>query len=133
MSSMCKEEIYAFEGKHLIASYLQCDLEALSDLNQLRQTMRDAVMASGATILDASDYAFDANGGLTMMLLLSESHASIHTYPEHKACFVDIFTCGDVCQPELFHEVLINYLRPKRISKKFLIRNEETKGSKPAE
>lgn len=118
-------ENFSFQGKHFVASYIDCDLRALSDLENLIGAMDKAVEASGATILDQTPYVFPPNG-LTIVYLLSESHASLHTYPEHGACFVDLFTCGDSCSAEKFDEALRNYLQPKRVNARFYLRNEET-------
>jgi S-adenosylmethionine decarboxylase len=115
---------YQFLGKHFIASYADCDLEALCNVEGLKEAMYAGVKRSGAQILDASSYVFPGNG-LTMALLLSESHATIHTYPEYKACFVDLFTCGDHCHYAPFDEVLRTYLKPGRVTSKVLIRDEE--------
>jgi S-adenosylmethionine decarboxylase proenzyme len=104
---------YQFVGRHLVASYHGCDRAALSNTKRLAEVLEQACRASGATILDSCQYRFDGNG-LTMVILLSESHASIHTYPEHGACFVDIFTCGHTCSQEKFNTVLQEYLKPTR-------------------
>ena len=106
---------FEFQGQHFVASYYDCDEIALSDRSELANVLVDAAKSSGAQILDSCRYHFDG-AGFTMIVLLSESHASIHTYPEHKACFVDLFTCGDACDHEQFHHVLATYLRPKRFS-----------------
>lgn len=103
---------YEFVGYHLIASYLDCDPARLSDIDGLREAMQRGAAASGATILKSADYVFPPDG-LTMVLLLSESHASIHTYPEHKACFVDFFTCGRHCSSDNFDQTLREYLKPQ--------------------
>jgi S-adenosylmethionine decarboxylase len=113
---------YAFRGKHFIASYSGCDREALCNLDNLREVMVDATKRCGATILGATEYVF-APDGLTMVILLSESHASIHTYPEHQACFVDLFTCGDKCSAEAFDQVLQAYLKPTSVNKTLLERD----------
>ena len=99
-------------------------MESLCDVKKLMAALKRAAKASGATILNAVEHVFPPNG-FTAVLLLSESHASIHTYPEHGACFVDLFTCGDTCQAEAFDAVLCSYLRPKRHSKRMLLREEE--------
>ncbi len=117
-------EDFSFRGKHFVASYLECDLKSLSDLDGLLQAMDQAVYESGATILDKTPYVFPPNG-LTVVYLLSESHASIHTYPEHGACFVDLFTCGDVCSSEKFDEVLRNYLQPKMVNARLFLRDQD--------
>ncbi len=116
-------EQYQFLGKHFIASYSGCDAEAMKNVEGLMEAMREGVRKSGAQILNDSSHVFPGNG-LTMALLLSESHASIHTYPEHNACFVDLFTCGDHCHFEPFDQVLREYLKPSAVTSKVLIRNE---------
>lgn len=102
---------YDFFGKHFIASYYGCSEEAMTNREKLEQAMIRAARASGATILDTSDFHLEGDG-YTLVILLSESHASIHTYPEHHACFIDLFTCGDTCSYERFHKVLSRYLKP---------------------
>lgn len=118
------EEVYHFSGKHFIASYLECDLKALSDLGGMIEAMNKAVAASGATQLEMNSYVFPPNA-VTAVYLLSESHASIHTYPEHGSCFVDLFTCGEKCSAEKFDAVLRAYLQPQKISFRYFQRGEE--------
>ena len=115
---------YQFHGRHFIANYTECDKEALSDVKELAKAFVDAVQECGATLLDSSYYVFEPNG-MTMMVLLSESHASIHTYPEHNACFVDLFTCGTSCSAEKFDQALRSYLKPAEVVERMLIRNEQ--------
>lgn len=114
---------FQFRGVHFLASYCGCDEEALSDVNRLTIVMNEAVEQCGATILDKSCKVFPPNG-LTMIFLLSESHASLHTYPEHGACFVDLFTCGENCSAEKFDTVMQAYLKPKHVTQRTLIRDE---------
>ena len=124
VSSLFAAEEHDFFGKHLIISYSECDRKALGDLQSLIAVMNEAVQASGATILQSAQHIFEPNG-LTMVFLLSESHASIHTYPEYGACFVDLFTCGNNCSSEAFDKVLTAYLQPKQVSKRILIRHHD--------
>lgn len=116
------EESFEFRGKHFLGSYLHCDSTAICDEEQLKQIMLKAAEECGAQVLNHSAHVFPGHG-LTMVILLSESHASIHTYPEHGACFVDLFTCGDHCKHDRFHEVLLSYLKPQTINHKVLIRH----------
>lgn len=118
------DEPHFFKGKHFLASYLECDVQALSNLDTLIQALDGAVASSGATVLNKASYVFPPDG-LTVVYLLSESHASLHTYPEHGACFVDLFTCGDHCSTEQFDQALRDYLQPKQVSARFFHRGEE--------
>ena len=100
-----------------------CNQEALSNEHVLKEKMKEAAAASGVTILSSSDHHFEPSG-VTQVLLLSESHASIHTYPEFDSCFVDLFTCGTDFQMDKFDQILTEYLKPKKASHKLLMRQE---------
>jgi len=121
---MQDERLYDFVGQHLLVSYTECDSQALRDISGLANAMRDAIKASGATLLNEVSHIF-TNHGCTMLFLLSESHASIHTYPEHNSCFIDLFTCGYSCFPEKFDLALQKYLRPQGVDSRIL-RRENT-------
>lgn len=114
---------YDFAGCHLLASYLGCDKLLLSDNKNLIAAMTAAITECGATLLGQNSHVFE-NGGITAVMLLSESHASIHTYPEHGACFVDIFTCGSTCSPEIFDRSLRAYLRPTNVAAQKILRDQ---------
>lgn len=118
-------ETHDFFGKHFVASYLDCNPKAIGDLDALLQAMDEAVKSSGATTLDRTYYIFPPNG-ITVVYLLSESHASIHTYPEYGACFVDLFTCGETCSSEAFDQKMREYLKPKEVNARKFLRNQTT-------
>jgi S-adenosylmethionine decarboxylase len=121
--SLFSEEVYEFEGKHFVASYLECDPEAIRNVDALIAAMDQAVEASGATILNKTSHLFPPHG-LTIVYLLSESHASLHTYPEFNACFVDLFTCGDHCKAEEFDRIFRAYLQPKEVNARLFGRHQ---------
>ncbi|WP_128892631.1 adenosylmethionine decarboxylase [Erythrobacter sp. HKB08] len=66
----------------------------LEDLDFVESILRDAASAAGATILGAHMHHFGEGFGVTGVVLLAESHMSIHTWPEHDYAAVDIFLCG---------------------------------------
>lgn len=113
---------YQFWGRHFIASYNNCRRDRLES-SALIEAMRQAIEASGASLLSEAVYAFP-NAGLTAVFLLSESHASIHTYPEHAACFVDLFTCGENCRSEDFDAKLREFLCPRNVEARVIVRHE---------
>ena len=118
------EEVdYEFKGSHFVASYVGCNHDKLANVEALKTAFLLAVHACGATVLEAVDYIFPPEG-LTMLALLSESHASIHTYPEHNACFIDLFTCGTKCSAENFDRILREYLEPAEVHANLLPRGE---------
>lgn len=117
------DSVYKFKGVHFLVSYCDCDQNALENVEGLMQAMNEAVEQCGATVLNSSSWIFPPHG-LTMVFLLSESHASIHTYPEHGACFVDLFTCGDKCSAEKFDAAMRAYLKPQVVNERTLLRDE---------
>jgi S-adenosylmethionine decarboxylase proenzyme len=60
--------------------------------------MERALKQAGATVCEVIAKRFDPQG-VTVLALLSESHASLHTYPEHGSLFADVFTCGPHADP----------------------------------
>jgi S-adenosylmethionine decarboxylase len=80
-----------------IASY-ECDLwfddaAILTDRHALLSAMREAAAAGAATVLSETSEVFP-NQAVTAVLVLAESHLSVHTWPEHRAATFDLLTCG---------------------------------------
>ncbi|MBI4177540.1 MAG: adenosylmethionine decarboxylase [Candidatus Aenigmarchaeota archaeon] len=108
-------------GSHLIAEFIDCGFGVLNDEKRIKEAMLNASAAAGFTVLDVSVKKFDPQG-VTAILLLSESHFSIHTWPELGYAAVDMFTCSKTCDPNEAFKVLVNYLKPKRYSTKEILR-----------
>ena len=73
----------------------------------------ESLIAAGVTICDVVHKKFEPQG-VTVLALLSESHASIHTYPESGDIFVDVFTCG-TCEPHKAVAVLKRAFEPSAV------------------
>ena len=114
---------YKFYGKHYLASYLDCDNQQINDLLNLKKSMINGIISSGATILSSTEKVFN-NNGFTIVFLLSESHCSIHTYPENNSLFTDLFTCGNKCDYKNYEKIMIEYLKPKKIKSEVIIRDD---------
>lgn len=89
----------AFAGRHVLAELDGIAPAKLDDEQLLRTILADTLKAAGATVCQVIAHRF-APQGVTVLALLAESHASVHTYPEIGAAFVDVFTCGDRADPE---------------------------------
>jgi len=81
-------------GTHLLADLHGADAALLADAAAIDALLRRAALAAGAHILAGHFHSFGAGGGVTGVLLLAESHISIHTWPEDGFAAVDIFMCG---------------------------------------
>lgn len=97
-------------GRHVIADLSGCPPELLLDEDWLNKTFSEALGRVGATVITLSSYKFPGEGGVTGLFLLSESHASYHTYPEYTYIAIDIFTCGS-CDPEQALEFVSRQLK----------------------
>ena len=81
-----------YSGTHLLADLFGCT--GLDDIGRVEAALRNAVAASGATLLELRLHGFGQDQGVTGFALLAESHISIHTWPERDYAAVDIFLCG---------------------------------------
>ncbi|MBX8496733.1 adenosylmethionine decarboxylase [Pseudomonas cichorii] len=109
-----------FSGTHIFGQFSGLEFEILNDLRFLEGSLLDSVSVGGATVCGYISRKFEPQGATTLVLL-SESHASIHTYPEIGCLFFDIFTCGD-CRPDLMVDSLILKLKPTTISRSSIVR-----------
>ena len=80
-------------GEHYIFDLSNCDQEVLMDSDRAYSLFANAVRSSGLTVVDEGFYKFSPHG-FTCFLLLSESHASLHAWPEYGYCAIDLFTCA---------------------------------------
>ena len=82
-----------YAGSHLIIDLW--DAEGLDDRDRIEQALIDAVNAAGATLLHIHLHTFSEGGGISGVAVLSESHISVHTWPERGYAAFDVFMCGD--------------------------------------
>jgi len=95
-------------GKHYLLNLYGCSFVLLNNEQGLIDLLEHAATASGATVLQTISKSFNPHG-VTVISLLSESHISIHTWPEHGKAAVDVYTCGD-CDPKIGCDMIIEQL-----------------------
>jgi len=91
-------------GRHLLVEYRDCEPEVLDDRARLEALLGEAAAAANATVVGAVFRRFSGQG-ITGVLVLEESHISIHSWPEAGYAAVDFYTCGD-CDPDAARGVL---------------------------
>ncbi|RQX90164.1 adenosylmethionine decarboxylase [Burkholderia stagnalis] len=90
-------------GRHVFVDISDTNPEVLNDLSSLERALTEAAVTEGVTVLGVIRHAFQPSG-VTILLLLAESHVSLHTYPEQGKAFFDAFTCGVQFEPaNIFH------------------------------
>ena len=99
-------------GRHLLIELQDCNKEVLNDQSFLRDTMISAAINCGAVVLGDSFHRFSPQG-ISGVVVIAESHLSIHTWPEYGYAAVDIFTCGTTVVPEKAADTIIEKLESK--------------------
>lgn len=99
-------------GRHLLAEYHGCNPEVLNDLKRIENLMNEAAVAAGATVVQSAFHLFRPHG-VSGVVIVQESHLSIHTWPETGYAAVDFYTCGEA-SPEAAHAWLANGLKADR-------------------
>lgn len=108
-------------GQHLIVEYTGCNCDILDSREILEQALTGAVRKAGATIVSATFHRYNPQG-VSGVVVIAESHMSIHTWPEYGYAAVDFFTCGDECDPRLAHKHMMKALECKSADVKELKR-----------
>ena len=105
------------DGLRYAGTHLLVDLwgaQNLDDPPAIERALRACAEASGATVLGSDLHRFQPNG-VSGVLLLAESHISIHTWPERGFAALDLFMCGE-CDPYAGIEVLKRTFEPEQIT-----------------
>lgn len=112
---------YSTFGRHVAVDTWGADFDVLNDAAWLEAQMVEAAEACGATVLSVQSKQFEPQGA-TVLVMLSESHLSIHTYPEKGFAALDCYTCGETVDPQAAIDYLVSVLKPERTYAKKLIR-----------
>lgn len=82
-------------GKHLLLEFYDCPAPLLSDPQQIADILEKAAEVMQATVV-SSDFHHFSPLGVSGVVIIQESHLTIHTWPEYGYAAVDIFTCGEI-------------------------------------
>lgn len=102
-------------GKHLIVELYDCDKNLIDRVDQVEAILVEAVKVSKATIIKPVFHQFNPHG-VSGVVVIAESHFSIHTWPEYGYCALDIFTCGEQIDSDLALQFLKKEFRAKSMS-----------------
>ena len=85
-------------GRHILAEISGCSFEILNDMAMVEEIMINAALEAGAEIREFVFHKFSPQG-VSGVVVISESHLAIHTWPELGYAAVDVFTCGEKVNP----------------------------------
>ncbi|MFC2157643.1 adenosylmethionine decarboxylase [Acidobacteriota bacterium] len=94
------EKVFNPIGHHFIVEASGCDASIISDVDKVQKILVEAAAKAGATIWTVSFHKFNPQG-VSGVVVISESHLSIHTWPEFGYAAIDIYTCGDHVKPDI--------------------------------
>ena len=111
-----------YAGNHLIIDLFGA--QRLDDIEHVEHTLKKCVDTAGPSLLHIHLHHFTPNGGVSGVAVLSESHISIHSWPEADYAALDVFMCGDA-RPELCVDVLRQAFSAREVVVKTHQRGEE--------
>jgi len=85
-------------GRHILADFYGCRVKDLNDTEYIQSCMHDAAIKANATIVQEDSHKFSP-WGVSGVIVIQESHLTIHTWPEYSYASVDLFTCGKKINP----------------------------------
>ena len=87
-------------SKHLLVDLYGCPADLLNDVTALETVMIEAAQRAGATVINSMFHHFSPFG-VSGVVVIQESHLTIHTWPEQGFAAIDLFTCGTQTKPRL--------------------------------
>ncbi|MBI4637840.1 MAG: S-adenosylmethionine decarboxylase proenzyme [Candidatus Rokubacteria bacterium] len=102
-------------GRHLLIELFDCDPDAINNLEAVKGALVEAAKRAHATIVNVVFHEFNPFG-ISGVVVIAESHLSIHTWPEYRYAAVDIFSCGEMLRPEVAASYLVEQFAAERTS-----------------
>ncbi|WP_069650500.1 adenosylmethionine decarboxylase [Caloranaerobacter ferrireducens] len=100
-------------GRHILAEFYNCDKDILNDHALIEKYMNEAAIEAKATIVKSVFHLFNP-WGVSGVVVIQESHLTIHTWPEYGYAAVDLFTCGDEVDPWIAFDYLKEKLKAEK-------------------
>lgn len=117
-------------GSHCILELFGCPSAVLDDKEAVVDAIRVAAKEARSTLLGEVAHRFEPQG-VTALVLLAESHISVHTWPELGYAACDVFTCGEHARPEQACQHLAEALQSDRYELRRLPRGAAPSLSRP--
>ena len=111
-------------GIHVLYELYDCEAALLDDVEVLRQTLYDAVRSVEMVALQEAYHQYEPQG-VSVVILVAESHIAVHTWPEYGYAAVDFFSCRTDINPERVRAVLQGALKPGRMDSRRIERGRQ--------
>jgi len=104
-AEITREHNTTYLGRHILAEFFDCNSNILNNVELIEKHMTQAAIECGATVVQKCFHMFNPHG-VSGVVIIAESHLAIHTWPEIGYAAVDLFTCGESCDPKIAYEYL---------------------------
>lgn len=95
-------------GLHYIIEFHHCDADRISEVESVEKVLLEAVDKAGATYVSHDTHQFQPVG-VSAVVMIAESHFTIHTWPEKEYAAMDIFTCGAMKADEAIDFIKVKF------------------------
>lgn len=102
-------------GRQVLVEFYDCNRDKINDVEYIESSFLTAIQESGATIISHNFHKFSPHG-VSGVVVIAESHVSIHSWPEYNYAAVDIFTCGESIDPWVIQEHLKESFESSNVS-----------------
>lgn len=100
-------------GYHFLFDVYDCDYTILKNEQIIKQCLNSMANVMQVEILAEKFFKFSGYGGISGVLVIAESHLSIHTWPEYNFASLDFFTCGSIQHIDKAVNIMNSYLQGK--------------------
>jgi S-adenosylmethionine decarboxylase len=121
--AICYHEPGFALGRHITIEYYDCAPDVLLDKDRVESILLKAAKESGATIVSSSFHQFEPQG-VSGVVIIAESHFTVHAWPEHNYAAVDIFTCAD----SIDLDTAIHSIESQFSSRRVFISSDQNRG-----
>ncbi|MCG8500014.1 MAG: adenosylmethionine decarboxylase [Firmicutes bacterium] len=101
-------------SRHCMMELWECNDGLLDSREMVEKIMVEAALEAGAEVREVAFHKF-APQGVSGVVVISESHLAIHTFPEHGYASIDVFTCGERINPQVAAQLIAEKLGSKRV------------------
>lgn len=102
-------------GRHILAEVYGCEFHILNDLDKIREILVSAALSAGAEVRETAFHRFSPQG-VSGVVVISESHIAIHTWPELGYAALDVFTCGERVDPWVVMDAIVKDFRASQVT-----------------
>jgi S-adenosylmethionine decarboxylase proenzyme len=110
-------------GRHMLLELYQCPINILDNIPKIESILIDVVNRVGAKLVNKTFHHFLPHG-VSGVVVIAESHITIHTWPEHNYAAVDVFTCDEKTDYQLVEKLLVENFQSKKHQQQTIKRGE---------